>query len=100
MRGCVRAIWRFALWSDVESGETDFYLVERLHGFSTTVQQHAQKAGAFGAGYRTVRMPMTTLAALCETHDVGAIDFLKIDVEGAEADVLFGNDWQRFWGRR
>jgi FkbM family methyltransferase len=79
-----------------QSGETDFYLVERLHGFSTTVQQHAQKAEAFGAGYRTVRMPMTTLAELCETHDVGAIDFLKIDVEGAEADVLFGNDWQRF----
>ena len=25
-----------------------------------------------------------------------SIDFLKIDVEGAEADVLFGGDWERF----
>ena len=25
-----------------------------------------------------------------------AIDFLKIDVEGGEADVLAGGDWQRF----
>jgi FkbM family methyltransferase len=79
-----------------QSGETDFYQVERLHGFSTTVQQHAQKAQAFGAGYRTIRMPMMTLAQLCEMHDVSAIDFLKIDVEGAEADVLFGGDFKRF----
>ena len=77
-------------------GESDFYLVDRLHGFSTTVQQHAEKAQAFGAGYRKLRLPVMTLAALCQAHDVGAIDFLKIDVEGAEADVLFGNDWQRF----
>jgi FkbM family methyltransferase len=79
-----------------QSGETDFYQVDRLHGFSTTVQQNAQNAKTFGAGYKTIRMPMLTLAKLCETHKLGVIDFLKIDVEGAEADVLFGNDWQRF----
>ena len=39
---------------------------------------------------------MTTLAKFCETHDLGIIDFLKIDVEGAEGDVLFGGDWERF----
>ena len=79
-----------------QSGETDFYQVDRLHGFSTTVQSHAQNAQAFGAGYQTLRLPMVTLAELCETHEVSAIDFLKIDVEGAEADVLFGNNWQSF----
>ena len=79
-----------------QSGETDFYQVDRLHGFSTTVQSHAQNAQVFGAGYQTLRLPMFTLAELCETHEVSAIDFLKIDVEGAEADVLFGNNWQSF----
>jgi FkbM family methyltransferase len=79
-----------------ETGESDFYLVERLHGFSTTIEQHAQKAKAFGAGYRTLRLPVVTLASLCETHGLDDIDFLKIDVEGAEADVLFGGDWKRF----
>ncbi len=79
-----------------ECGEIDFHLVERLHGFSTTVERHAQQAKAFGVDYRTVRMPVTTLARLCDDHQVGSIDFLKIDVEGAEADVLFGGDWQRF----
>jgi len=79
-----------------EEGEIDFYLVDRLHGFSTTVQQHADKAKAFGVGYRTIRMPVTTLARLCETHGLETIDFLKVDVEGGEADVLVGNDWRRF----
>lgn len=77
-------------------GETDFHVVDRLHGLSTMVEGFAQKAKSFGADYRTVRMPVTTLAKLCEKHDLGAIDFLKIDVEGAEGDVLFGGDWKRF----
>jgi len=78
------------------SGEIDFHLVDRLHGLSTTVEHLARKAEAFGAGYRTVRMPAMTLAELCATHAPGAIDFLKIDVEGGEADVLSGGDWRRF----
>ena len=77
-------------------GEIDFHVVERLHGLSTTVEDLAQKAKAFGVEYQTVRMPVTTLAKLCERHDLGSIDFLKIDVEGAEGDVLFGGDWKRF----
>ncbi len=77
-------------------GETDFHVVDRLHGFSTTVRQHADKATTFGVTYQTCRVPVTTLAKLCETHGLGSIDFLKIDVEGGEADVLLGGDWKRF----
>jgi len=77
-------------------GEMDFHVVDRLHGLSTTVEGLAQKAKAFGVDYRTVRTPVTTLAQLCESQDLVAIDFLKIDVEGAEGDVLFGGDWKRF----
>ena len=79
-----------------ECGETDFHVVDRLHGLSTAMEGVAQAAQAFGVGYQTIRTPMTTLAKLCESHDLGTIDFLKIDVEGAEGDVLFGGDWQRF----
>jgi len=76
-------------------GEADFHLVERLHGFSTTVQHHADKAKAFGVDYRTVRLPVTTLAKVGERLAGKPIDFLKVDVEGAEAEVLFGGDWRR-----
>ncbi len=78
------------------NGDSDFFLVERLHGFSTTLEQHARKAEAFGAGYRKLRLPSVTLATLCETHGASDIDFLKIDVEGAEAEVFAGADFKRF----
>ncbi len=78
------------------NGESDCFLVERLHGLSTTLEQHARKAEAFGAGFRKLRLPVVTLATLCETHGANEIDFLKIDVEGAEADVLAGGDFKRF----
>ena len=77
-------------------GEVDFHVVERLNGFSSIVPEHARNAREFGAGFHTCRMPMTTLAAICEEHGVGTIDFLKIDVEGAEGDVLAGGDFRRF----
>jgi len=77
-------------------GEIDFHVFDRLHGLSTTREDVAHKARAFGADYRTFRAPVTTLAQLCESYDLASIDFLKIDVEGAEGDVLFGGDWKRF----
>ncbi|MBO0758630.1 MAG: FkbM family methyltransferase [Bradyrhizobiaceae bacterium] len=78
-----------------QSGEADFHVVDRLHGFSTTIEKHAENARQYGAEYRSTRVPITTLPLLCERYGVAEIDFLKIDVEGAEADVLMGNDWRR-----
>jgi FkbM family methyltransferase len=78
------------------AGEVDFYRFGRFHGLSTTVPAFADGGAQLGEGYEVVRLPMLTLAQLCEQHGVGEIDFLKIDVEGAEADVLAGNDWTRF----
>jgi FkbM family methyltransferase len=73
--------------------ERDFHVFDRLHGLSTTVVEHAKAAGA---DFRTLRLPSISLAELCRTHAPDAIDFLKIDVEGAEADVIAGADWDRF----
>ncbi len=83
-------------------GEAHFHEVARFHGFSTMVAEHAERAAGFGTHYATRTLPVTTLAALCESQGFGEvngqsrIDLLKIDVEGAEADVLAGNDWARF----
>ncbi len=77
------------------SGEVDFHDVERLHGFSTIVPAFAESAMGFGARYETRKAPMKTLAELCEIHRAPRIDFLKVDVEGAEAQVLAGGDWTR-----
>ena len=76
-------------------GEAAFHQVDRLHGFSTMLAEHAEGALAFGVGYKSTVLPLVTLASLCERHAVATVDFLKIDVEGAEADVLAGNDFTR-----
>ena len=73
-----------------DSGEKDFYVFDRLHGLSTTVSAYASAASA---QFRTERLPSMSLADLCRSHRLDAIDFLKIDVEGAEAEVIAGADW-------
>jgi len=75
------------------SGETDFFKIERLHGLSTTVRSNADAAGARGVNFRVMKRPSLSLAELCRTHAINTVDFLKIDVEGAERDVLLGADW-------
>jgi FkbM family methyltransferase len=78
-------------------GEAAYYLVEDFHGLSTTVESHARAAlTEFGKDSQATTKPVTTLRTLCERHVNSAIDFLKIDVEGAEREVLAGGDWQRF----
>ncbi len=79
-----------------EAGQAAFHAVDKLHGFSTMVESHARGAASFGASYATETRAMTTLAALCEAYAPPVIDWLKVDVEGAEIDVLAGNDWTRF----
>jgi FkbM family methyltransferase len=79
-----------------ESGSAELFVVERFHALTTTIETHAAKAKGLGVDVQSVRVPMLTLAELCALHDLAAIDFLKIDVEGAEAEVIAGGDWQRY----
>jgi FkbM family methyltransferase len=79
-----------------DDGAAEFFQFDRVHGLSTTVRNYADNAKSLGANYKSQRLPLTTLASLCERHRINEIDFLKVDVEGAEGDVLQGNDWSRF----
>ncbi len=77
-------------------GEMEFHVVERMHGFSTTVRENAASASGMGAAVTTIRKPVRTLSELCVEAGVSTIDFLKIDVEGAESEVLAGMDFKRW----
>ena len=78
-------------------GQATLYLQREFHGLSTTIAEHARAAEKeVSRPAEALTLPITTLAALCAQHAPAAIDFLKVDVEGAEADVLRGADWQRF----
>jgi len=79
------------------AGEETLYLQREFHGLSTTIREHARGAEKeTGRTAEAVTLPMTTLAALCEAHAPPTFEFLKVDVEGAEADVLRGADFARF----
>src|SRR5262249_38019289 len=41
-------------------------------------------------------VPVTTLKELCRQYAPPAFDFLKVDVEGAEPDVLLNGDWRAY----
>jgi FkbM family methyltransferase len=78
-------------------GEASFHLVNEYHGLSTMIADHARQAESeFGKASQATAMPVTTLKTLCEQHAPASFDFLKIDVEGAEDDVIRGGDWKRF----
>jgi FkbM family methyltransferase len=80
------------------SGEATFYQVNEFHGLSTMIETHAQAAlTQFGKSAQAITVPLTTLRELCaDGHAPASFDFLKIDVEGAEPEVLLGGDWKLF----
>ena len=78
-------------------GEAMFYLVEDFHGLSTMIEGHARAAHQqFGKSSQAMAMPVTTLHELCRRHAPPVFEFLKVDVEGAEQEVLLNGDWQSF----
>jgi FkbM family methyltransferase len=79
------------------AGEATFHLVNEFHGLSTMIAAHAEAAQTqFGKASQAITVPVTTLKELCEQHAPASFEFLKVDVEGAEPDVLLNGDWQRY----
>jgi FkbM family methyltransferase len=78
-------------------GTAKLFLVRDFHGLSTTIEGHAQSARTqFGKPADALTVPALTLRELCAGRAPPHFDFLKVDVEGAEKDVLLGGDWGRF----
>ena len=78
------------------TGELTFFESPELPGWSTF-------SPALAAAYRERRLelreypiPITTLAHVCSEYVSGPIDFLKVDAEGFEREVLAGADWDRW----
>jgi FkbM family methyltransferase len=69
----------------------------RKSGLSTFTAEEAAIHRANGLKVDAIPTRVETLAAICERHVGGrAIDFLSIDVEGHEREVLEGADLTRF----
>jgi FkbM family methyltransferase len=77
-------------------GTLELFEANTFHGLSTASPSHANAAEKAGFAGKRVLKPVTTLARLCADHAPSKIDFLKIDVEGHESEVLAGNDWEKY----
>src|SRR5437660_7963760 len=65
-------------------------------GASTMVPKLAERYRADGEEFTPIEVPIWTLARVVADHVAGPVDFLKVDVEGFEREVLAGADWSSF----
>ncbi|MGH2719570.1 MAG: FkbM family methyltransferase [Actinomycetota bacterium] len=78
-------------------GEAVFHeFPPEFSGLSTLSGEGAERHREAGLLAVERRVPALTLAAVCEAHVRGPIDFLSVDVEGIEREVLQGGDWTRW----
>jgi FkbM family methyltransferase len=77
-------------------GQLRFYEVPSCDGWSTLSAPLAEKLIASGREVTERTLAVRTLAEVCAEHVRREIDFLKIDVEEHEAEVIAGGDWRRW----
>ena len=82
--------------SNVYGELTFFEFPPELSGASTFSAEQAARHRDAGLPSVERKVPTVTLAGICEEHAVGTVDFLSIDVEGHERQVVEGADWRRW----
>jgi FkbM family methyltransferase len=77
-------------------GTAELFVIEGDPDLSTIDSDDLEYLRDRGYGFVAETVPLRTLDGIFEEHGVTGIDFLKIDVEGSEADVLAGIDLTRW----
>lgn len=77
------------------AGEAAFHDIAGT-GLSTLIDKFADRGTAAGYLGTTIQVKTRRLADICDEHVRGDIHFLKIDVEGAEKDVIDGSDFSKY----
>jgi len=79
-----------------ERAETRPFFELSVLGLSSLDAECAAMAARGGVTATETTVAVQTLAEMCRRHADAPIDFLKVDVEGWERQVLASHDWQRF----
>jgi FkbM family methyltransferase len=77
-------------------GTLVLHLVPGADGLSTMNPDLLNMYREQGRGIEDIEVPVVTLSEIVGEHVHGDVDFLKVDVEGHEREVLLGADWSAF----
>ncbi len=77
-------------------GELNFREYPDHNGLSTLSQESQIENSKLNLPYKDYKVPVRSLKSIFGEYDVKTIDFLKIDVEGYEYEVLKSNDWDKY----
>lgn len=90
--------YQCAAAGSTQISEVTFFRVEAGEVYSTTrlTREHARRIDHMGLASVPMSVPARTLDAILEEAGAAAIDFVSIDVEGAEMEVLRGFDIRRW----
>jgi FkbM family methyltransferase len=77
-------------------GTTNLFLFEHDQDLSTTDPTDRDLLASKGHEYEVQEVEVRSLDSILQEHNVEHIDFLKVDVEGGEVEVLAGIDLQRW----
>lgn len=77
-------------------GSITLFDTPTVNGWASTDVATAATHRADGVAIVEQQVPLRTLSGICAEHAPASIHFLKIDVEGFEAEVLRGMDLQRW----
>lgn len=85
-----------AVAAGAADGELTLYDVPAVRGWASPQASVAEMHRAEGHEVAEIKVPVRTLASICEQYVRGEIHFLKVDVEGFEGEVLRGMDFARW----
>lgn len=77
-------------------GELKFREYPEHDGLSTLSDASKSEPTKLSLPFTDYTVKVETLKSVFASQNVGTIDFLKIDVEGYEAEVLEGNNWSKY----
>jgi FkbM family methyltransferase len=79
-----------------KEGILEFYEAKNGEGLSTFVRSEKERHSKAGFEFVDRQCQVTTLASICERYVHCEIDFMSVDVEGCEREVIAGADWKKW----
>jgi FkbM family methyltransferase len=76
-----------------KEGVAKFTEFTKVHGHSTFIKQNLPESSG---DIKEYEVPITTIKSIYLKYSPPKVNFMKIDVEGYEYEVINGNDWNKY----